>query len=115
MNKQQYEGFYLEKLVTIDELTDKSNRTLLWGYTFERESYHTYINNGEIITVIYNYDENPRRVEIQENQNYIPNKRLYPECCDYEFSTLLSSRGCYLSFTTYDEERCKNKYYGRIL
>mgnify|MGYP007039915543 FL=1 len=56
-----------------------------------------------------------REISIKSNDNYIPDKRLYPETCDYEFCVLLKERDIYLPFTTYDEKRPLRNYYGFTL
>jgi hypothetical protein len=57
-------------------------------------------------------------VEIRENEDYIPSKRLYPERCDFEFCKLLKETDVNLPFTTFDAKNAEYKkgpYYGEIL
>lgn len=107
----------ISNLVTIDDLYDKSDRTLLYGYDCERITYHTYIKDGEICNVFYGgYMNAPLTPYVAvTSEDYIPDKRLYPECCDYEFCSILTSRKIYLPFTTYDSKRDKKKYYGEVI
>lgn len=105
-------------LITIDDLDNQSERTLLYGYDCDRNTWHTYIQNGEIKTVIYGYDSEYKdfienRLVIS-NEDYIPNKRLYPSACDYEFCKLLKIKGSYLPFTGW-EEREQKQYYGKVV
>lgn len=102
-------------LVTAKDLENQENRTLLYGYDCERDTWHTYLKDGEIITVIYPHKSNVRRFDVQENEHFVPNKRLYPESCDYEFCKLLKESGVYLPFTTYDENVEKVTFYGKVL
>lgn len=101
------------------------NRTLLYGYTCERETFHVYLKDQKIYTVVYNTDysivepkpKNMRQIEVKSNSDFVPDKRLYPERCDYHFCLALKERGVDLPFTHWSEEVAPNKrgYYGFIL
>ena len=112
------------------------NRTLLYGYTCERETFHVYVKDQKIYTVVYKTDYplsyekklggfmhgdprpvNLRQIEVKSNRNYVPDKRLYPERCDYHFCRALKERGIELPFTSWSEEIKPNEmgYYGFIL
>lgn len=120
---------FLEKVDQIDELINEKDllntkgRTLLYGYTCARETFHVYLKNNKIYTVMYNNDysgdytkpKNMRELAIKSNYDYVPDKRLYPETCDYEFCKLLKKRGINLPFTTFNEERILQDYYGFTL
>lgn len=119
MDKQAMERLrdvqVISRKLTIDDLQDQSPRTLLYGYTCDRETWHVYILDGEIRTILYGgysdkgvYDINP-----ENDEDYVPDKRLYPECCDEEFCTLLLERGIHLPFTTFNENREEKQYYGK--
>ena len=56
-----------------------------------------------------------REVKIKSNEDYIPDKRLYPETCDFMFCALLKSAGIYLPFTAFDKNRPDKKFYGFTL
>ena len=105
------------------------NKTLLYGYTCERETFHVYIKNEQIYVVVYNNDystdkikpKNMRQIKVTSNHDYVPDKRLYPERCDYNFCMLLKERGVNLPFTTWsdpveiDLEDPRYPYYGFTL
>lgn len=98
------------------------DRTLLYGYTCERKTFHTYLKDMEIHVVVYdvNYSGKPhpvgmKEIEVHSNQDYVPDKRLYPETCDYTFCKLLKRLGIELPFTTYNEDRPKANFYGFTL
>lgn len=100
------------------------NKTLLYGYTCDRETFHVYLKDKEIFVVIYNNDyatgkarpKNMRRINVTSNQDYVPNKRLYPERCDYNFCQLLKEKGIDLPFTTWtDGIELNDTYYGFTL
>lgn len=120
MNNLEFEALNdinkVEKVITIDMLKDKSDRTLLYGYDCDRNTHHVYIEGGRI----YIYSYNSREVikltsedNIKENYQYIPDKRLYPETCDFEFCKLLMEFGIHLPFTGWHDREVK-KYYGEI-
>ncbi len=126
-----------ETVIGIQELRPYIyNRTLLYGYTCERETFHVYIKDQKIYTVVYNTDysinyekelgsfmrgdpkpKNMRRIEVNSNRDYVPDKRLYPERCDYHFCRALKERGIDLPFTHWSEEVKPNErdYYGFIM
>lgn len=105
-----------EKLVDVEMLAPfLSDRTLLYGYTCDRDTWHVYIKDKKIHKVIYKYKEKPVEYPIESNYDYIPNKRLYPETCDFLFCKLLIKLGYDLPFTTWNNEREEKRYYGKIL
>lgn len=112
-----------EVLEAMDLKPQLKDRTLLYGYTCERKTFHVYLKNMKIHVVVYNVDYsgnkprpvNMREIEVHSNQDYIPDKRLYPETCDYRFCKLLKRYGLWLPFTTYDEKRPKCTFYGYTL
>ena len=126
MTKEDFERFnniekIKEKIIEAEDLKPfLKDRTLLYGYTNERKTFHVYMKNVKIHTVIYDTDFNNgiqkpinmMEVEIKSNHDYVPNKRLYPECCDYHFCKLLKNIGIELPFTTYQEERPIKDFYG---
>lgn len=110
-----------ENLIDISMLADRSDRTLLWGYTCARSSWHVYIGYGDIQLYCYEGIERWRKTIFHKELNkfeveeVIPDKRLYPEACDYEFCKLLKSKGAYLPFTIYQENRPYSQFYGEVL
>ena len=108
-----------ERRIIGDDLKNQEDRTLLYGYTCERDTWHVYLKDGKIHVVIYEYKQSPREVNTATNEGFVPDKRLYPERCDFEFCKLLADYDVYLPFTTYDEkvyEETKNDtFHGEIL
>jgi len=92
-----------------------ADRTLLYGYTCERNTWHVYMKDAIIHKVIYRYDADPVEYEVNDNYDFIPDKRLYPETCDYQFCKILHRLGHELPFTNWDDEREVKQYYGKIL
>lgn len=115
-----------EAVISIQELRPYIyNRTLLYGYTCERETFHVYIKDQKIYTVVYKTEyswgapmpKNMRQIEVTSNRDFVPDKRLYPERCDYHFCRALKERGIDLPFTHWGEEIEPNEkgYYGFTL
>jgi hypothetical protein len=103
------------KVLTIDDLENKSDRTLLYGYTCVRNTWHVYVKDKKIISVIYKFKGEPEEMTIHDNYQYLPDKRLYPERCDFEFCILLKAREIDLPFTNWSDEIEPKQYYGKIL
>lgn len=115
MNADQYAQFKnLSKgpenskaVINVAEL-DRSaeDRTLLWGYTLERDSFHVYIKDGVLHRVVYGYP-NKLIIHIQGEElacaSLAPCKRAYPAACDEQFSRLMLEKGQYISYTTFTE------------
>ncbi len=109
-------------ILTVSDLSDARNRTLLYGYTYNDKTFHVYVKRNKIFTVVYNEEfindtvrpKQMQQVVITSNNDYIP-KRLYPETCDYEFCKLLKDRNIILPFTNYNNERCIKDFYGFTL
>lgn len=125
MNKQEFElvNFTIsepEVVISPDDLENKSDRTLLYGYTCDRDTWHVYIKDEVIHTIWYNSREDDIVIcelpNYISNEQYIPNKRLYPECCDFEFCSLLKNKEVHLPFTTWDDNRDREEeqFYGLI-
>lgn len=109
-----------EEVLAADDLINRENRTLLYGYTCDRETWHVYLRDGKIYTIKYqaNYVRkcpvHVKEIPIYDNGDYIPNKRLYPTACDYEFCMKLKERGYDLPFTSQDDRK-RTRYYGYTL
>lgn len=91
-------------IVKGQDLKNQENRTLIFGYTVERDTFHVYLHDGEIYTVIENkIHDNPRKswdfrrevteIDVGQNENYVPSKRIYSERSDFEFCQLLMQGG----------------------
>ncbi len=117
MTKQEYESLCDRKtpLICGNDLKNQDNRTLLWGYTTSRASWHVYLAAGVIHTVIYDYGKEPEEQPVASNADYVPNKRVYPEASDFEFCKLLIDRGVCIPYTSFSADRVQQRYYGKIL
>ena len=128
MTKEQFNVLTKpDDLIIREHMYGTKDRTLLYGYTCDRETFHVYQKDYKIHVVIYKTKHsesdgvikeipvNMREVQIKSNYDYVPDKRLYPETCDYLFSQRLKERGINLPFTFYNEDRPKQKFYGFTL
>jgi hypothetical protein len=123
MNQNQFEKLAemseSPKKVSIQDLLNKEERTLLYGYTCDRDTFHIYLRSGELHKIIFKHNEHKPSVHKHGQElpleGIVPNKRLYPEACDFEFCVLLSSVGINLPFTTFDESREKKKFYTQVV
>lgn len=100
-------------MLDLDEMHDKSDRTLLYGVTIDCHCWHVYMKNGTIWVVSYQFvgGEHTHKlindfalIDRGRADVVIPNKRLNPERCDFDFCKLLISKGLVLPFTAYDDK-----------
>lgn len=130
MNRNEFENLSnMEKVrnqvIVGEDLTPfLKDRTLLYGYTCDRSTFHCYLKDMSIYTVVYKEDytdiENPKHKEMRvinvtNNRDYVPDKRLYPECCDYQFCKVLKMKGIELLFTAFNIDRQVKDFYGFTL
>ena len=122
MNKKQFNKL-IQKTVkpmmfSATDLINKKDRTLLWGYTLDRNSFHVYLKCGKIHLYVYSYDEK----EILKSESgfemdvekLIPSKRVYPEASDYEFCKKLLDMGINIPFTIFTGDWEERQFYGAI-
>lgn len=121
MDKNQLERLrYVEeypRTLNVDMMVNLNDRTLLWGYTKDSTSWHVYMLGGEIHIHVYNsektlWHESGTEFDLDEIA-FVPNKRLYPEACDFEFCKLLKKLGVHLPFTTFRNDREEKQFYGK--
>ncbi|WP_316200986.1 MULTISPECIES: hypothetical protein [unclassified Bradyrhizobium] len=97
-------------------------RTLLYGYNKDRESWHVYQKDGELHLLIYRDDFSPPVFHGHGSElpaeNLVPNKRLYPEACDFEFCLRLRRLGVLMTFTTFggiEDPESRRPFFGRVM
>lgn len=89
-------------LITVDDLNDKTPRTLLHGYNMDRDSWDVILEeDGKIKTYKIPYKQPPIEIHVTTNSGFIPDKRVYPASSDFEFCLLLKNRGVTIPFTTF--------------
>jgi len=123
MNQEQYKALVhlatAARLISVSDLADKSARTLVYGYTCNRDTFHVYLKDGQIHKVVYTFDrtliDQFSGSEI-EPEACVPDKRIYPEACDYEFCMLLKKFDAYMPFTGFNENRdMLQQFHGNLL
>lgn len=123
MNRDEYELAKSNKheLITADDLSDKSDRTLLFGQSFHEMNRHVYLKDGSIYVYDYRsscgYDFSNLCSELSSNSKYLPNLYTSPKSCDFEFYTLMVQRGVQFNFIAWGSDVSIIKddgYYGEI-
>lgn len=114
MNREQYQDLtrvctQREPRVSGSDLNDQQDRTLLYGYTTDRNTHHVYLKDGTLHLLVYRYGTHEKIVLRHEAgelpmHSLVPNKRLYPEKCDHAFCSFLQDEGIYLPFTTFSDD-----------
>lgn len=112
MNREEFENLdrsEAPRLVGVGDLLNRSDRTLLYGYDVDRNSWHVYLLGGEIHLLVRGqrntifFDAEPSWVAEQ----LVPNKRVYPESTDKQFAELLFDRGAPMTFSRWSDERAE--------
>lgn len=67
------------------------DRTLLYGYTVDRDTWHVYLQDGLIHLLVYKGDVmlSHRSAATWDAEDLVPNKRAYPESTDEAFAWTL--------------------------
>jgi hypothetical protein len=96
---------------------DGHDRTLLYGYTCDRTSFHVYLWEGQIWRVEYHATslqllfhavaDSFRAVDL------IPDRRVYPEATDFQMAQRLQALGVRVPYKPFDVERWE--YYQKAL
>lgn len=111
------------KNIYVSDFKNRNDRTLIFGYTVEKYSFHVYLKNNMLHICIYN-DQN--KIIYYDTSEYFnvdhlsPSKRSYPESFDEEFLKIALDKTDIWSFnpTKYDNsryERVKDvQFHGKI-
>lgn len=96
-------------------LANRSPRTLVYGATHIRHTFHVYLGDDQKFHLVTYDDDNflqRHQTEAELHvEEYEPTKYAYPEACDFEFTSLLQGIGLDLSFLPY-QEREEARFYG---
>lgn len=108
-----------QQFIHVDELNEpERDRTLLYGFTCDRDTFHVYLKDGQIHRVIYKFGGQTINaisgVELAVNL-LSPDKRTYPEACDEQFCFLMHYKDQHVSYTTYDHERKPAQFSGKLI
>jgi len=81
-------------------------RTLVYGYTVERYTFHVYLKDSLLHRHVYDGQRTiaHRSGPALDIWDVNPGKRAYPERCDYDFIRAFESMGGTMSFTHFNEE-----------
>lgn len=86
--------------ISILDLPEGYEGTLLYGYNCDRETLHVYAKDGEIHAVTYDHNnkiiKHEHRGGLEVDQCY-PNKRVYRQETQYFFVKLLKEKGAEFS------------------
>lgn len=127
MNSKQLEILTRIPKIKTDDLENKSDRTLVYGHAdldgnlmfhlyLKNEMFHFTLSKSKIDQ----NDNNPKTIKSFKFREELPpidmfhlmGLHFYPECCDYEFCSLLNHNGIALSYDKLDKDRPNKKYYG---
>ncbi|MBI6883213.1 hypothetical protein [Pseudomonas putida] len=113
MNAEQYDTLKAmmakpsNPTISVNELDNPGqDRTLLWGYTLDRSSFHVYIKDGVLHRVVYGHPNTLiSHISGEELacESMAPDKRAYPAACDEQFSRLMHEKGQHVRYTTFTE------------
>jgi hypothetical protein len=85
------------------------DRTLAFGYTADRDTWHLYLAGGLLHRLVYDGRRgtvvHQQQSEVWATSNLVPGKRLYPESTDERFARLMRARGHDLRFRDFDARR----------
>jgi PAS domain-containing protein len=96
-------------LVGVAQLINRTPRTLLYGATSERYTWHVYLGVDQAIhKVVYSSELLVEHTSgpfggVLANQEYLRVSQLYAESCDYEFCRCLRYAGERLCLTSFEE------------
>lgn len=106
------------KIVASDFTFNYIPRTLLYGYTSDRKSWHVYMDTDYLVRrYVYEHgkeDQGDLLSSFSALSDLVPDKRLYPECCDFAFCLYLCKKSIYLPFSKFDERNEFKTYYGVV-
>lgn len=123
MDKNEYDDFQRfpkNKLISIGRLGEREERTLLYGYTCDRKSWHVYIKNGQIHLTVALGDKilSHSGRHAWRATDLVPDKRAYPESTDHVFALLMKDAGVEITFTAFSENRYRLvhdfQYHGEV-
>lgn len=106
--------------VSVSEMKDRRSRTLIYGYDCDRNTFHLYLEDEVFHAVVYDHKNtllsHTGGTTIPVSAT-VPNKRVYPETCDYEFCKLIEPRlDNSIPFTTYNAKRDATRpFFGSVI
>lgn len=112
MNREQFEEFKKPQEVGLVRASDfiGVDRTLLYGYTCTRETWHVYLKGGLIHVLVYTATGETvshKKTEEWDPASLVPDKRVYPESTDPVLARALKSVVDVPYMGVFDDERYK--------
>lgn len=108
-----------EPRINVGMLDNKNSRTLIFGYNHDRNTFHLYLEDCKFHLVYYNGNEYIQGSIFTgfdiDPFSCIPDKRTYPDACDFEFCKLIKSFDVSLNCTTFNDKRELKQYYGELI
>lgn len=103
MNKNELKQLE-NTLINVSELKNQSERTLIYGFDFDKNTWHIYLKDNLIHLYVYKENE----IKYKKSHTFScydlnPGKRIYPHKSDYEFCRIMKEKGTSLSFTKFEE------------
>jgi len=102
--------------VTAEEIKGP-DRTLLYGYTCEKYTWHVYLKEGEIHKLVYGYPN----FFVSYTKRYgfnlkdlVPNKRVYPWGTDFELAKRFVAASIHVPYLPFDAKVLKGPHPGRF-
>ena len=120
MNQNEYELFRAEDshvpiTVVTAERVGGENRTLVYGYDVDRNSFHAYLHEGKLYVRTYSRGDqviSDAAGPALPATILRPNKRVYPQYTDGDFARIMRDLDFPLPFTTWSEPKREGPYYG---
>lgn len=108
------------RTISVSDLIDHSARTLIFGWTCDRNDFHIYVYKRRLHK--FCYDWNNKELFYKSGTELpleciVPDKRILPNCCDYMFCRRLIEKGVYLPWATMAAQGAHKPYgnfYGRV-
>jgi hypothetical protein len=97
------------------QLQNKTARTLIYGYTADRSTFHLYLDDSGVLNRVI-YDRDKLLLEHLKGEFApevcVPDSRAYPDASDLEFCKILFRAGQNIPFTTFQDKRERRDFYG---
>lgn len=90
-----------------DSLRPEVDRTLMYGYTCDRDTVHVYMHNGMIHILYYNSSGKVAHRSAPQFglELLVPEKRAYPENADPALAKMLALAQVPIDYLPFDDER----------
>lgn len=82
-----------------------SDKTLLYGYTCEKKSWHIYKKDGLLHKLVYGYPAFFISYDARESfilSDLIPDKRVFPECTDFHLAKMFLAASIDVPYLPFD-------------